>query len=208
MRTLLTAALLAMTCAPAVAGKPVDRCAGNASFAAFRDSLARIVDERDAARLLSIAAYDIEVDLGGGAGRAAFVEAWALGTPEESRIWSEMETILRLGCTMEGRSASIPSLFDEATEDERDPYTSLLAIEPGGAVHAGPDDASPVVARLDWDVLRLLDWNGAGEWIPVALADGRRGHVRREHVRSPIDYRAAFERRDGTWRMTMFLAGD
>jgi hypothetical protein len=42
----------------------------------------------------------------------------------------------------------------------------------------------------------------------VTLGNGRSGFVRREHVRSVIDYRATFEKVDGKWLMTTFLAGD
>jgi SH3-like domain-containing protein len=45
-------------------------------------------------------------------------------------------------------------------------------------------------------------------WLQVALADGQRGFVADRYLRSPIDYRVAFEKQDGNWRMTFFLAGD
>jgi hypothetical protein len=32
--------------------------------------------------------------------------------------------------------------------------------------------------------------------------------VRSSVIRSPVGYRACFERRNGEWRMVMFLAGD
>jgi hypothetical protein len=42
----------------------------------------------------------------------------------------------------------------------------------------------------------------------VRLADGRTGFVRHDQVRSVLDYRAVFERREGHWLMTAFVAGD
>jgi hypothetical protein len=42
----------------------------------------------------------------------------------------------------------------------------------------------------------------------VTLADGRSGYIHSRFVRSPVDYRAYFARKDGRWRMVMLLAGD
>ena len=46
------------------------------------------------------------------------------------------------------------------------------------------------------------------DWIEVKDAKGKRGFVRQLDVRSPIDYRAFFEKKHGKWLMTAFLAGD
>ena len=40
------------------------------------------------------------------------------------------------------------------------------------------------------------------------LAGGSLGYVRSRSVRSPIDHRAIFSRRDGRWWMITFIAGD
>ena len=45
-------------------------------------------------------------------------------------------------------------------------------------------------------------------WQRIALPGGGTGYVTAPEFRSPIDYRARFEKRDGRWRMIVFIAGD
>jgi hypothetical protein len=37
---------------------------------------------------------------------------------------------------------------------------------------------------------------------------GKKGFVKAEFVRSPIDYRAIFEKKGRNWKLTAFVAGD
>lgn len=186
---------------------PVDACATDAGFAGFRASLLEAVARRDAAHLLAAVADDISVDFGGGRGRAYFAEAWDLDRPESSALWGELEAALRLGCAVsDDGSYWSPSLFLAPVID--DPFSTFLVVTPGAGLHAAPDPASPVVAALDWDLVQGIEWQEGDVWWRVRLADGREGYARAEDLRSPVDYRAGFQRIDGRWRMTAFIAGD
>ena len=62
---------------------------------------------------------------------------------------------------------------------------------------------------MSFEVLARARGDTAPEdWTAVALRDGRRGYVHSRYVRSPIDYRAYFRKKDGRWWMVMLLAGD
>ncbi len=188
---------------------PVDQCAEDASFAAFRADLLAAIDRRDREAVLAVVADDIEVDFGGGAGRSYFRQTWELDRPETSRLWDELGRALRLGCLGEpGGEYYSPSMFGADEGVFEDPFTAAVAIRPGAELRAAPDAGSAVVATLDWDVLTVPQWEWEAAWQRVALADGRSGYVRSEDLRSPIDYRAAFRRVDGRWRMVAFIAGD
>jgi len=214
IRFLLAFALLAGSTAAGAQQRrvpPVDRCASDPSLAAFRARLRVAVARRDGAWLLSIAAPDIEYSFGDTPGRAGFARAWGLSRPAGSRIWGELGAVLRLGCDRaEDGEYWIPSLslaHDGMDEGEGPP--TLLAVGPNAMLHVAPSDSSPVVARLEWDILTPRDGDdGRGAWISVALGDGQRGYVRRSLVRSQSDYRAVFARRHGRWWMTAFVAGD
>ena len=99
-----------------------------------------------------------------------------------------------------------PSLIAQFPDD-LDAYETLVAL-PGTQLRAKPDDAAASVAVLDWDVLTVVDPVDLAPWSGVRLADGRKGFVRGDQVRSPIDYRAIFEKRGGKWLLTAFVAGD
>ena len=45
-------------------------------------------------------------------------------------------------------------------------------------------------------------------WYKIETLGGKKGFVSAEFVRSPIDYRACFEKKNGKWKMTAFVAGD
>lgn len=214
IRLFVAFALLAF---PAAAGAqdhrvpPVDQCATNPSFVAFRTQLRAAIARRDGAWLLSIAAPNIEYSFGDSPGRAGFARAWGLSRPATSQIWRELGEVLRLGCAR-GPDGEFwaPSLsLAETDMDEGEGPPTMLAVGPNAVLHAAASDSSPVVARLDWHVLTSRGGDdGESPWIEVALGDGRRGFVRRALVRSQGDYRAVFGRIGGRWRMTAFIAGD
>ena len=186
---------------------PIDECAADPSFAAFRDQLRLTIEQRDAAALLEIVADDIEVDFGGGAGRADFSRTWELDRPASSGVWDELAEALSLGCAGDGSGELYAPSMAAASMTE-DPFEAAVVIRPGAELRREPDAASRSLATLDWDIVTVPEWDSEGAWQRIVLADGRSGFVRSDDLRSPIDYRAAFRRLDGRWRMTAFIAGD
>lgn len=185
---------------------PVDSCAADPSFDAYRSELRSAIARKDREAVLAAVADDIVIDFGGGAGRAAFARAWRLDAPQSSPLWAELDSVLELGCTTDGDALVAPSLFAQLPEDA-DAFESLLAVKRGTALRSRPQDDAPAVAPLDWHLLTLHGDTEDG-WMRASLADGRSGYIRREHVRSPLDYRAHFRKIGGRWRMTSFVAGD
>lgn len=202
-------ALLALPCpAPAASLPPRDECAALPGFAAFRARLDEAIRRRDAEALLALADPNIELDFGGGAGRAQMRADWRLGEGAGSPIWAELEAMARLGCAVYAEGgAAMPHLFARFPE-RYDPFASALATGTGIALRAGPSPDARVLARLDWETLTLTDGDPAAEWQPVRTDSGRTGFVHHSLLRRPIDYRAIFERVDGEWRMVAFIAGD
>ena len=45
-------------------------------------------------------------------------------------------------------------------------------------------------------------------WLKVETLGGKKGFVNAKFVRSPIDYRAIFEKKSRSWKMTAFVSGD
>ena len=201
------AAAAAATVSEPVSLPPKDDCVADASFRRFRSDLLAAAARKDAGRVTAMVSKDIMIDFGGGAGRDAFARAWKLDRPAESGLWSELRLILGLGCTLEGDVASAPSLMDQLPAD-RDSFMTVLVIKPGATLHEGPSEASPVIARANWSLLTLAESGGSEDWAAIALDAGGVGYIRRAHVRSPIDYRAVFQKRNGRWEMTVLVAGD
>jgi hypothetical protein len=190
---------------------PVDTCASDIGFAAFRAALNRAIARRDAAFILSAASDDISWSFGDEPGRAGFARAWGLSRPASSRLWRELAEALRLGCRRaDDGSLWAPAMSLNEEDADMDAFeNAVVAVTPGAVLRARPADNARPVAALRWDVLTLADGDdGTSAWARASLEDGRSGWVRRSQVRSFGDYRAVFERRGGRWRMTAFVAGD
>jgi len=205
-------AILALLLAAAPAAQrpqlpPVDQCASLPGFAAFRAKLQAAVARKDAGALLAMVDPDIDISFGGDSGQATFRRVWTLDRPATSPVWGELTEMLRLGCATDGTVATVPALSSTLPEDY-DVFETMIAVKPGSPLRATPANGAKVLTTLDWDIVKVGDWDGRAGWIPVKLSDGRRGYVRKDEVRSPVGYRATFERVRGGWKITTFLAGD
>ncbi|HEX7295579.1 MAG TPA: SH3 domain-containing protein [Pyrinomonadaceae bacterium] len=194
---------------------PVDEAAKEPTFFTFRARLIQAVQRRDAAYLLSILSPKIENSFGGGGGIEEFKTMWK---PEraQSEVWIELATALSLGGAFGKDGAfSAPYVFAKWPEDSSiDVFGSGAIIGENVRVRAAPQITSSVMRTLSFDIVEVPDWQrnkARGEkrdWIKVKLADGQSGYVAEEFIRSGIDYRAVFEKTDGRWLMTAFIAGD
>ena len=187
---------------------PVDEAAEDAGFFAFRARLQRAIAERDTVALLAVVDPDIKLSFGGDYGIARFREMVA--DPSE-QVWTELGTVLALGGRFYGDSTfAAPYTFTDSPNGV-DPFEALIAIGDSVPVHAAPGDDADVLATLSFDVLRHA-WDSRDPvpdgWTAVRLQDDTIAYVRSRSVRSPIDHRAIFSRRDGRWWMITFIAGD
>ncbi len=159
---------------------------------------------------MSILAEDIVNNFGGDGGREEFQEQWKLGGAGKSSVWQILATVLRMGTVHDRQGGfSAPYVYGKFPES-LDAYNYLVAVKRSVRLNLHPDANSPMLGKLQWEIVERLDQQETGEsgWWHVKTADGRSGYVRSEDVRSPIDYRAGFEKRAGHWLMTYLVAGD
>ena len=65
------------------------------------------------------------------------------------------------------------------------------------------------VVKVDYEnSVKLKNSDTEYDWLKVETLGGKKGYVKADYVRSPIDYRAVFEKKRGVWKMTAFIAGD
>jgi hypothetical protein len=154
-----------------------------------------------------IAAVDpkVRVSFGENDGIATFRKHWNLDRPAQSRIWSELAAVLRLGVTRDEAEFIAPYVFTRFPQT-LDAYTHAAIIRPGVIVRRSPSAASPKVAELDHALVQLSGGRRNG-WVEIRT-DEAAGWVRQEDVRSPLDYRAFFEKKNGSWKLTAFVSGD
>lgn len=209
----LTIALIASTAQGQSAKlQPVDEATKDPSFFAFRARLLTALAKKDVNYLISVLDPQIKTDFGGGGGVTDFKQAWHPERPS-SQIWNELVSVLALGGSFDNGSFSAPYVYSKFPE-EFDAYEHQAVIEDGVRVRREPNTTSGIIKTLSFDIVKVIvespNENSAAkrQWLTVELADGQKGFMAKEYLRSPIDYRAIFEKKNGKWLMTAFVAGD
>lgn len=218
----LSVALFAFAAAAAHAGEPppptrlmpVDEAALDPSFVMFRNELKDVIARKDAAKLFHHLASDIKLDYGGGYGGPEFHQRWK-PFDKDTQVWKALSLIIDNGgkfITPGGFAAPyVYAAFPEAI----DPFEALVVTAPDAVMRAAPRADAAIVRKLDHDILTIVKTAsqpqheaGPSDWSEVKDATGKQGFVRDQDVRSPIDYRAIFEKRKGKWVIQTFIAGD
>ena len=199
--------------------KPVDEAPQDASFLAFRTKLIDAVERKDAAFIVSILDPRINLSFGGDEGIADFKRIWKINS-KNSDFWDEFLIVIKNGGRWRNDAPKskvfyAPYTFDSFPED-LDSFTHEAIFGSNVNLREGPDPNSRVVAQLSYNVVtvatdpdteagKIREKNG---WSKIKTLGGLEGWVKNEYVRSPIDYRAGFEKKRGVWKMVAFIAGD
>ena len=184
---------------------PRDECGELEGAADFRNRLAEAVRLRDANAVAALAADDIQLDFGGGAGAAEFKKR--LNEPG-GELWKELDALLTLGCSANDQGGiTIPWVFDQDIGDA-DPYSSLLVMGEEEPVHETASPSSKAIGSVSWDLVESNDYQPDRPMQQVTLADGKTGYIATDKLRSIIDYRLLASSRNGKWSITSFIAGD
>jgi hypothetical protein len=192
---------------------PVDQA--DESFRAFRDSTLAALARKDRTHLYGILAPDIRSSFGADDGMDGFRLMWDIEDPD-TRLWSELARVLRMGGAFAAESMFMAPYVYALWPDTLDAFEFVAVTSPRAAVRRAPASSADTIGIASYGILPLEKWRGMPEspaepdtsWAGVVLPDGRSGWLRSEDVHSPVGWRAIFERRDGRWRMTAFVAGD
>lgn len=195
--------------------RPFDDGPTNASFLKFRNELKSIIERKDAAALMKIVALDIKNGFGGEDGIAKFRKGWKPEDPG-SPLWRALTLVVDNGGNFDSKTQfSAPYAFSAFPSDV-DGFTTVVVTAEGAVMRAKPQGDAAVVRTLDHDILTVVSTGPRklqheateADWLEVKDAKGKQGFVRQLDVRSPIDYRAYFEKKRGKWLLTSFVAGD
>lgn len=198
---------------------PFDQAGQQPDLKVFRDGLLDAVKARDIEAVVAAASEDILLSFGGDEGPARFrdflsgKEEWA-----GEGYWKDLEKALSLGGAFDqGGGFSAPYYYADVTElpEEVDYFTVFYCIGDKVRVRSGPSTNDAVIGQLSYDIVVADDPDNVAatdstgrDWFYVRTFDGLKGWVAADFLGSPYGYRAGFEKRDGRWMMTFFLAGD
>lgn len=217
----LCIALIALTAAAHAAEPPaptrlppIDEATKDPSFVQFRNELKDVIARKDAAKLFTYLASDIHLSFGGHYGGPEFHQMWK-PFDKDTKIWSVLTLIVDNGgkFIVPGGFAA-PYAF-AAFPESLDAFSYVVATNPAAVLREKPNIDARVVAKLSYDILEVVNSAGkmqheAGpnDWDEVKTATGQRGYVLSSDIRSPIEYRAIFEKRKGKWVIQTLIAGD
>jgi len=194
---------------------PRDDARQDPSFFSFRRQLIAAVRKRDRKFILKIVDPKIRINFGEGGGADEFARQWKLRS-DNSPLWKILAEVLSLGGTFTGRGSermfAAPYTY-AAFPESLDAFEYYCVTSKNVPLRAKPDERARIIAGLSYDLVRQAPLpRGAKtpgpEWVHVSTSGGKRGFVARRFVRSPVDYRALFQKRNGAWRMTALIAGD
>ncbi len=198
--------------------RPVDEAKQDASFYAFRTRLIAAAEKHDAKFINSVLDPKIQLSFGGHAGLKDFKEMWAIEKPN-SKFWDEFLPVIKNGGSFfkEGKTKIFyaPYTFNSFPSD-LDGFEHFAIFGNNVNLRERPDAGSNIVDRLSYNVVKIENEatvmkpgnSDEADWYKVATLGGKTGYVKAEYVRSPIDYRAGFEKKRGQWKMVTFIAGD
>ena len=199
--------------------RPVDEGPSDTVFFVYREAMLQTIAQKNEFKLLEIVDDNVQVDVGGNRGIAAFVENWKLHTQKDSSaLWAILKNVLEQGGAFSADRQRFTAPYYTATfPDAYDANTFGVITGEGVRVRAQPNLNSQILKTISYDVLPVLDWSGQPEtignethpWVKIKLNDGKEGYVYGKFIGSPLGYRAIFTRQpNGSWLMTAFNEGD
>jgi len=199
---------------------PVDEGKTDASFSQFREKTLAAARRRDVKYILSIVDANIKNGFGGDDGIAEFKKFWKINN-SQSEFWNEFVLVLSNGGTFDKESGAknkmflAPYTFTSFPED-LDAFDYHAVFGNNVNLRSKPEMNAPIVAGLSYNIVKVDFENSVKDktkedkyvWLKIETLGGKKGFVKAEYIRSPIDYRAIFEKKNGKWILTVFLAGD
>jgi hypothetical protein len=185
---------------------PVDEATSQSDFFAFRSQLQMALLSCDANALLACVHPDIKNSYGPDDGIDQFRAIW-LPFSRSSRIWEELGSVLALGGTFGPKSMFIaPYVFSRWPFDV-DPRQHTAIVGKTAVARVLPLADFPALATCGLSIVPLASGgDDVWSWTPILTPEGRTAYVDKRLVRSPLDFRAVFEKRQDRWWLTAFFS--
>jgi len=183
-------------------------------FKLFSDSLVNAVNERDTAFIFNRVDPDVMNGLGDRSGKDRFKELWY---DSYTHLRLEMIKALSLGGAFSeyGNRVYVPHHW-VTFPDSLDAYYYAYPLTDFVKVYRNPVRADTAIAIIRQKWIKVFDWSEGDEigqqghtaWIGVITANQDSAYVMADEVRSPLDYRFWFEKKDNKWTLMGWAAGD
>jgi hypothetical protein len=187
---------------------PVDEAATQPDFFLFRARLQEAVARRDVDVLLQAVDPQVVASFGDDPGIASFRTLWGLDAPATSKLRAELAGVLALGGGFDEDGAFVAPYASSEWPDDRDAFEHVAIVGSCVRVRSAPAADAEVVATVGFEIVARAQEQPEAAWTAIVLPGGGIGYVDSRYARGPLDYRARFEKVEGRWRLTSFVAGD
>ena len=184
---------------------PVDQAATRPDFFTFRARLQAAIARRDEAAVIAAADPAIRTSFGDDQGIASLRAK--LRDPQDT-VWADLATALALGGAFQSPDSFAAPYVFAAWPERFDSFECGAVVGERVRVRASAKSDSAVIAAVSYDIVQVLSNQRDAAATAVRLPGGGTGFVASRFVRSPIGYRAIFQKTDGEWRLRAFVAGD
>ncbi|MCG6142940.1 SH3 domain-containing protein [Leptospira bandrabouensis] len=197
--------------------KPVDTSREDKDFFSFKQKLEKSIKEKDVKFIETIVDPQISFDFSeDGMGKGRFLKHWKLDkSPKNSEFWNVLSQTINLGFTYKDNIWSAPFLFN-LTPESIDSYSFSLITGNTVNVRNKPSKQGAVLTQLSWEFVKneyeettaeKKTTNEPCNWQKVCISDGQVGYICEQYLRSPMDYRVGFSKKNKTWMMIFFVTG-
>jgi hypothetical protein len=217
--SLCIAVLFAVIAVPAQErfAKPVDEAGKDPSFLAFRTKLIAAAERKDLKYVIGVMDPKIELSFGGHSGIKGFHELWT----NKDEFWSEFLPVLKNGGQFAPATEASGKMFvapySFSNWPDLDAFDHHMIFGSSVNLREKPAMDAKVLHGLSYNIVKIIgaqperteeQLDIQADWYKIETLGGKKGWVKAEFVRSPIGYRAGFEKKNGQWKMTFFIAGD
>jgi hypothetical protein len=184
---------------------PIDRADTQPDFFTFRARLQAAIARRDEAAVLAVTDPGIRTSFGDDEG----VETFRAKLREpQGTTWADLATALALGGTFPSPDSFVAPYVFAAWPDGLDSFECGAVIGDRVRVRVSAASGSAVMSLVSYEIVQVLPAQQESAATHVRLANGVTGFIASAFVRSPVDYRAIFQKTGGQWRLRAFVAGD
>lgn len=200
---------------------PVDEAQRDGSFVEFREKLLEAVVQRDANRVVSYSTKKINLSYGGHFGHKEFRKFLTLSEDDLSDeykheaakrregYWNSLEEVLRMGGKFTRANIfEAPYTWTVKLNETQDPFSTYFVVSKDVPVRNRPSKYGTVMSTLDYDIVTSMNGGEGTGFIKVKLPGRDAGFVKKSDLRSSVDFRAIFRKRNGRWLMDTFISGD
>jgi hypothetical protein len=185
---------------------PVDESRRDPVLRAFRDAVVTAARREDLSQLRPLLGNPVHFESDDLTPDRLIARIREMAAPDRAAFWKQLRDALALGMAYNGGGVD-PTLIAPYTFVLENPE-SIAITGAGVALHERAHAASPIVARLDYDVVGYGPGGATDEWVNIETSDGRVGWVAARYAHSPGEPRFQFGKIGGVWKLIGYGTGD